>query len=125
MKKIIFVSLIVVLIKLLKPFSKTELNINNSNTIKIKYYENEITLSSEDTIFIKKLLKGKQLFYDSSSCGFYDDIKITFDNGEEIIPAFDSCDIIQDKKSGKYFSMDDDRENFILIVNKYGNIIRN
>lgn len=125
MRKIVFISLIVVLIWLLKPFIRTELNMNNSSIIKIKYYDEEITITPEDTVSIKKLLKGKQLFYDSPSCGFYDDIKITFNNGEEIIPALDSCDILKDKKSGKYFSMDNDREKFVLLVNKYGRIIRN
>jgi|GEM_PF-4081994 len=115
----------ITIVYLVRPFFISELNIKNIKTVRVKYYDNdEFTLNSEDTIAFKKILKGKKLYFDSPSCGFYNDFRIIFDNGEEIIPAFDSCDILKDKKSGKYFYMEGDREEFVQLMIKYGISIR-
>jgi len=125
MKKLIITITIIGIFFILRPYFTDEVDIRDIKIVKIKYYDNdEVILTPEDTKTLKKILKGKKLYYDSPSCGFYKDYRIIFDNGEEIIPAFDSCDILKDKKSGKYFSMGNDRKKLIQLMNKYGAKIR-
>ena len=54
----------------------------------------------------------------------YEDFELIFSWGERVIPAFDGCDLLKDKKSKKYFSLEGNREKFIEILEKYEIIVR-
>ncbi|GEM_PF-2807979 len=77
-----------------------------------------VTASDDDSARLKELLYGRDLHYDSPSCGFREDINVSF-GFDKFFPACDNCGIIQN--NGKYMYLtDEETDEFHEIVKKYG-----
>ncbi len=124
MKKILYVLIISLGILLYQfPIYRDKTNLKIKNQIRVKYDDKIVLISENDSKELLKLLNDKTLYFDSPSCGFYEDFELIFSQGERIIPAFDGCDFLKDKKSKKYFSLGENREKFIEILEKYEIIV--
>lgn len=79
-------------------------------------------ISDEDLQTIKKLFNHRILYQDHPSCGFFETVAITFNDGEETFcPAGDSCEIIYWVERDRYFSLPaKDYQEFAEIAAKYG-----
>jgi hypothetical protein len=95
-------------------------------TLKYKYIDKDIEETITDPEIIRDLseiLTGR-LYTDNPSCGFSQDISITFFNEEKILiiyPALDGCPIMRSGDSNRYFKITEQaRTNLDLILEKYG-----
>lgn len=123
-KKILYILIIILGIFLYKfPIYRNSTNLKVKNQIVVKYNNKFIPISKDDSKELLKILNNQTLYFDTPSCGFYGDFELIFSQGEIIIPAFDGCDLLQDKKSKKYFSIGDNREKFSKILKKYEIIV--
>ena len=79
-------------------------------------------LSKADEQSIRNLFHGKRLYKDNPSCGFSDDVSISFNVGSVIfLIARDTCPIVFDKSTGRYFSLSDDELSELHhLLSKYG-----
>lgn len=99
-----------------------KINIPDNATAKIvyKYDDKNIneSLNEDESLIIKDIFNGKELFYDNPSCGFNANISLSFDNKTFMI-ACDGCSII--KYNNKYFNVSDSQiEQIHNIMQKYG-----
>ena len=87
-----------------------------------RYEDTDITkpLSSEDSEIVREMFNGKNLYSDSPSCGFSENVALITDSNTYCI-ACDDCGKIYDVEKDKYFNLSD-RENEILrdLLCKYG-----
>lgn len=124
MKKILCILIVSLGILLYQfPIYRDKTNLKIKNQIRVKYNDKIILISENDSKELLELLNNKPLYFDSPSCGFYEDFELIFSWGERVIPAFDGCDLLKDKKSKKYFSLERNREKFIEILEKYEIIV--
>lgn len=96
----------------------------SNGMVRFVYMDKNISkqLDGGDACFVKEMFNGKWLYKDNPSCGFSDNVSVSFDNGDNIFCiAQDSCPIIYDKSKNKYFKVS---EEGILelheILEKYG-----
>lgn len=77
-------------------------------------------ISDNDTQHIRSILSNRILYRDNPSCGFTQNVSISFD-GKVYCFACDGCSIIQDFDAGRYFSLDDTLYKTVIeILSKYG-----
>ena len=92
-------------------------NYHDKNIYEIIYDENEI-------IKLTELFHGKYAFKDNPSCGFSEDISITFVGKDNIImlcPALDKCNINRIGTTNKYVNIsEENRRKLELFLEKYG-----
>lgn len=87
-----------------------------------QYGDTDITksLSDEDSEIIRKIFNGKNLFSDSPSCGFSENVALIIDGNTYCI-AYDTCGKIYHVEEDKYFNLSE-KENEILrnMLREYG-----
>ncbi len=87
-----------------------------------RYGDADITklLSDEDSEIVKEIFNGKNLYTDSPSCGFSENVALIID-GATYCVACDDCGIIYNIEKDKYFNLSD-KENEILrsLLCEYG-----
>lgn len=80
----------------------------------------EVVLSPEEADEVRRIFNNKSLAPDSLSCGFDNDIAISFD-GRRFSPACDTCNFVRDCDSGMYFNISkEDRSYITALFEKYG-----
>jgi hypothetical protein len=87
-----------------------------------RYGDADITkpLSDEDSEIVKEIFNGKNLYTDSPSCGFSENVALIID-GAAYCVACDDCGKIYNIEKDKYFNLSD-KENEILrsLLCEYG-----
>ena len=84
------------------------------------HYDSE--MDEKDVQEIKALFSGKALFYDEiPSCGFGDDVKITFDGIHVFQLGCDRCGSVRDVDKDGYFGLSEsEAERLFELLAKYG-----
>lgn len=125
MKKRIIISIISVVILIGGYFMlnilSPKISILDTNA-RLNYVYNDkninVNLSADEIKTIKDMFNGKRLYNDNPSCGFTENVSISFD-GMIFCVACDTCPII--KWENKYFRIsEEDREIINRIFEKYG-----
>lgn len=125
MKKLLAIILSAILLLSVAGCGQTQMQINDPSqaTLKFIYADKEIVqvLDADDTAKIVEMFSGKALDGNSTpSCGFDDDISITFGNQVFAI-ACDDCAVVKDCKSNKYFDItSEDKEYLVSLFEEYG-----
>ena len=123
MKKVFLLLIGIILIILLTSCSSTVQIQNGTKGIAKFKYEDvniETELSSEHLKEITNMFNNKELYFDSPSCGFSENVSVKIDNQTFCI-ANDMCDIIYIKESNKIFYIGDtDNERLRDILEQYG-----
>lgn len=79
-------------------------------------------LSAEDARRVGEMLGGKLLLWDEPSCGFSQNASLSA-GGRTYCIACDTCPVIQDFQSGKYFGIsEEEREELDALLKRYGAI---
>ena len=86
------------------------------------FYGKESVLTNEDASDLYDLFTGRILYHDNPSCGFGEEVSVSFNDGERTFyVAMDTCPIIYDKNNDKYFSISEsEQERLYAILEKYG-----
>ncbi len=121
-------TIIVICILIVIMIPRTSIENDSTASVVFKYLDNDIEeqMSSEDGIQIRDIFNNKILYKDQPSCGFSEDVSISFDNSasdESLIfcVACDGCPKIFLVQSDKYFNISEkDRQKLDEIMGKYG-----
>ena len=123
MKKLLAIVLSAILLLSVAGCGQTQINDTTQATLKFIYADKEIVqvLDADDTAKIAEMFSGKALDGSSTpSCGFDEDISITFGNQVFAI-ACDDCAVVKDCSSGKYFDItNEDKEYLVSLFEEYG-----
>lgn len=126
MRKLLAAVMVVIILLSFVGCAKTKITkIDDASqaTLKFIYADKEIeqVLAAEDTAKIAEMFSGKALDGSSTpSCGFDEDISITFGNQVFAI-ACDDCAVVMDCANGEYFDISDsDKEYIVSVFEKYG-----
>lgn len=125
MKKFLAIILSVILLLSAAGCANTHTQISDSSqaTLKFIYGDKEIVqvLDAEDTAKMSEIFSNKPLDGGSvPSCGFDEDISITFGNQTFAI-ACDDCAVVKDCKNNKYFDIsNEDKEYIVSVFEEYG-----
>ena len=125
MKKLIVLigSLLLIALMLFSLSSCSKVEIEASEIVAVfRYGDADITkpMSDKDSEIIRELFNGKNLYSDSSSCGFSENVALIID-GDTYCIACDDCGKIYNIEKDKYFNLSD-KENEILrsLLCEYG-----
>ncbi len=89
-----------------------------ANHAQIRFYDDIKAVNDEDSARLRGLLYGKPLHYDSPSCGFGEEVSVSF-GGDTFMPARDGDESVEN--NGKYLTLTDtENEEFHEILEKYG-----
>ena len=89
-----------------------------ANHAQIRFYDDIKAVDDEDSARLRGLLYGKPLHYDSPSCGFGEEVSVSF-GGDTFMPARDGDESVEN--NGKYLTLTDtENEEFHEILEKYG-----
>ena len=89
-----------------------------ANQAQVHFYGEIETVNEEDSARLRELLYGKPLHYDSPSCGFGEEVSVSF-GGDTFMPARDGDDSVEN--NGKYLTLsNEEKEEFHEILKKYG-----
>lgn len=89
-----------------------------ANHAQIRFYDDIKAVDDEDSERLRELLYGKPLHYDSPSCGFGEEVSVSF-GGDTFMPARDGDESVEN--NGKYLTLTDtENEEFHEILEKYG-----
>ena len=89
-----------------------------ANHAQIRFYDDIKAVDDEDSARLRELLYGKPLHYDSPSCGFGEEVSVSF-GGDMFMPARDGDESVEN--NGKYLTLTDtENEEFHEILEKYG-----
>ena len=89
-----------------------------ANHAQIRFYDDIKAVNDEDSVRLRELLYGKPLHYDSPSCGFGEEVSVSF-GGDTFMPARDGDESVEN--NGKYLTLTDtENEEFHEILEKYG-----
>ena len=89
-----------------------------ANHAQIRFYDDIKAVNDEDSARLRGLLYGKPLHYDSPSCGFGEEVSVSF-GGDTFMPARDGDESVEN--NGKYLTLTDtENEEFHEILAKYG-----
>ena len=89
-----------------------------ANHAQIRFYDDIKAVDDEDSVRLRELLYGKPLHYDSPSCGFGEEVSVSF-GGDTFMPARDGDESVEN--NGKYLTLTDtENEEFHEILEKYG-----
>lgn len=113
--------LIVLMLFTLSSCSKVEISAGEMVAV-FRYGDTDITkpLSDEDSEIVREMFNGKNLYSDSLSCGFSENIALIID-GNAYCVARDDCGKIYNVEKDKFFNLSD-KENSILrnLLCEYG-----
>ena len=122
MKKLLSILLVSTLIFSLIGCAKISVTDKSSATLTFIHDGKNITeaLNEEEANKLKAIFDGKALYSDSPSCAFSEDISISF--GEQVFAiACDSCNVVKDCTSGKFFKVSErEKETIIAIFKNHG-----
>lgn len=89
-----------------------------AGTAQITFENKTVAASGEDSEKLREILYGKGLHYDNPSCGFREEVSVSFGT-DKFMPANDGDGIVQN--NGKYLNLsDEETEEFHEILEKYG-----
>lgn len=89
-----------------------------ANHAQIRFYDDIKAVDDEDSARLRELLYGKPLHYDSPSCGFGEEVSVSF-GGDMFMPARDGDESVEN--NGKYLTLTEtENEEFHEILEKYG-----
>jgi hypothetical protein len=122
---ILIISMILVIIVII--FLPKSIEIPETSEVILVYnYDDkkiyEIINNKNEIMELKTLLKGN-VIKDNPSCGFSEDISITFtgENNLMLCPALDSCGIIRIGTTNRYINIsENNRKKLELFLGKYG-----
>lgn len=123
-KLIVLVSTLLLIVLMLFSFSScSKVEIAAGEMVAVfRYGDDDITkpLSDEDSEIVREMFNGKNLYSDSPSCGFSENVALIID-GDTYCVACDDCGIIYNVEKDKYFNLSD-KENEILrnLLCEYG-----
>lgn len=105
--------------------SVTSINLADMSDVMLSYHYGDTDIDCEitDEAEIEMLRKIFNGYYveDTPSCGFDDDISITFNDEIWFCPALDGCSMFRVRNTDMYISVtDEERAEFNAIVEKYG-----
>lgn len=122
MKKLILCFISICLAVSLCACSKVSVDSTQTVELVFRYGSSsvETQLSEQDSSYIFEILDGKELYSDSPSCGFDENVSFVI-NGKRYCPACDKCCTVKDCSSGMYFEISRSERNTIEdIFSKYG-----
>lgn len=78
-------------------------------------------LNEEDVELLRTLFNGKFAYKDNPSCGFSEDVSVTFDNRHTFCIARDTCPIVYWKEKNKYIKLSEkEMSQLYELLGKYG-----
>ena len=88
----------------------------------VTFFEETSALTKEDAEVMFGLFDGQVLYRDDPSCGFSEEVSVSFNDGAHVFWfAQDSCPIVYYKNSDKYLSLSDrEQRSLYSILKKYG-----
>lgn len=123
MRRISAIILSVILLLSVAGCAKTKISDSSQATLKFIYADKEIVqvLDADDTSKIAEMFSGKALDGSSiPSCGFDEDISITFGNQIFAITC-DDCAVVKDCTNDKYFDITNaDKDYLVSLFEEYG-----
>ena len=123
MKKVFSLCIVITIVFLLTACSSAvKIKEDSVGIAKFKYEDVNIEteLSSEHLKELTNMFNNKELYFDSPSCGFSENVSVKIDNQTFCI-ANDMCDIIYIRESNKIFYIGDtDNERLRDILEQYG-----
>lgn len=102
---------------------KTDMSFSERGETVFKHNDTSVCmqLSDDDLLLINNLFDGKSLYKDNPSCGFTEDVSLTFNGTEKFCIACDTCPVIFWKNKNKYFSIaEEEYSQLRAVLEKYG-----
>ena len=75
----------------------------------------DVRLSKEEAAQLRSIVNGKTLYSDNPSCGFSEDVSFEID-GIVFCPACDTCCIVTESSSGKFFDVSQAERDVIEMI---------
>lgn len=118
---IVFAALIA--FSVLRRESAVDMNFATEVTAVYKYNNANISqsLSAQELSLICEIFDGKNLYSDSPSCGFSENVSLQFNDGQTFCIACDTCPIIYWKQKNKFFKISEkEKDQLYNILMAYG-----